>query len=499
MRHYSIHHQPAAIFSLPAFSCVGSCFRVPCICDSRKCDLPQPVHLHRTGEKHAYDYEKQTHFIALYTAATSYAGAARRGHRRITPLPACPSPLDNLLPASYLILMVARRSAHHRQFNIKQSLFKRRCIMPVYNNLRPAADMAEKDFELVFPKMSDTEKKRTVQHLLPLCEGLRNEISVKQADNNLLVASWNIKEFGHTTQRLYESYFYIAEIMARFDLIAVQEVKSTLKDLYIVMRLLGPDWGFQINDITEGKDGNSERSAYIYNKKRVELPGLSGEIQLWDELTQNSTIKQLKRTPYITGFRAGWKTFAMICLHLHPGEDPDDIKYRREEVTLLLEAIKEKVETKHMWNENLILCGDFNLYTGDTKDNPTIQAIKDAGYKEIESLVGKDTNASQTEAYDRFFLTQNEYFTLGFNAAGQENGGVFNPFNYVFQDGEHTTYKQFMVEQYTGDKDMNDPVNLEKYYKHPWRKNQLSDHFPIWFELIIDSSDKFLTEKLGEL
>ena len=35
-----------------------------------------------------------------------------------------------------------------------------------------------------------------------------------------------------------------------------------------------------------------------------------------------------------------------------------------------------------------------------------------------------------------------------------------------------------------------------KYFKHPWRKNQLSDHFPIWFELIIDSSGAFLAEKL---
>jgi hypothetical protein len=53
-----------------------------------------------------------------------------------------------------------------------------------------------------------------------------------------------------------------------------------------------------------------------------------------------------------------------------------------------------------------------------------------------------------------------------------------------------------MIEHYTGDKDPNEPGFLPKYFKHPWRKNQLSDHFPIWFELLIDSSDEFLQEKL---
>lgn len=30
---------------------------------------------------------------------------------------------------------------------------------------------------------------------------------------------------------------------------------------------------------------------------------------------------------------------------------------------------------------------------------------------------------------------------------------------------------------------------LASYFKHPWRKNQLSDHYPIWVELVIDSAD----------
>ncbi len=269
--------------------------------------------------------------------------------------------------------------------------------MPTYNDLRPERDFEKQDYELVFPGMTMTEKKRTIQNLLLLREGLDSEIPPRKAEHNLLVASWNIKEFGHTTQRLPESYFYTAEIISRFDLVAVQEVKSTLKDLNILMRLLGDEWAYLINDITEGDKGNSERSAYLYNKSRVEFAGLAGEIMLWDELTAGSGIKQLKRTPYITGFRSGWKTFAMVCLHLHPGKGKDDVAFRGKEVELLLAALAKKMSDRHLWNPNLVLCGDFNLYSGPTRDDPTIQKIKDAGFREVEGLEGEDTNASLSD------------------------------------------------------------------------------------------------------
>lgn len=373
--------------------------------------------------------------------------------------------------------------------------------MPFYNDLRPKADFNKKDYALIFPKMKKAEKKRTIKNLLRLKEGLSTEIAPKQADYNLLIASWNIKEFGHTTQRLSESYFYIAEILSHFDLIAIQEVKSYLDDLYIVMRLLGPDWGYIVNDITEGAAGNSERSAYVFNKKRVQFAGLAGEIVLWDDLTAGSDIKQLKRTPYITGFQAGWKKFAMINLHLHPGEDtdgdPNDFAFRACEVSLLQSALGEKISSGKIWNKNLILVGDFNFYNGPDKDDPTINLINQAGYQEVESLIGKDTNASETEAYDRIFIKRNEYFTLGEDQNGNEMGGVFNPFNYVFMFGEEPTYKNYMKSHYTGTKDLDAGNNLDKYFKHPWRKNQMSDHFPIWFELVIDSSAEFLNEKLA--
>ena len=365
-----------------------------------------------------------------------------------------------------------------------------------YNDLRPEEDFKKRDYELVFPHMTAVEKARAIGKLLELKRGLDSDIAQRRSDENLIIASWNLKEFGHTTQRLPETYFYIAEILSYFDLICIQEIKSTLNDLRIILRLLGNDWGYLVNDITEGSAGNSERSGYIFNKKRVELAGLAGEIVLWDTLTATSAIKQLKRTPYITGFTAGWKTFALINVHLQPGSTPTDVAYRSAEVDLLLQALDYKRTHGRLWTQNLVVIGDFNFYQGDTKNTPTIAAINAAGFREVESLIGVDTNVTQTEAYDHFFLTRNETFTLGQADDGRENGGVFDPFSYVFKIGEEALYAEYMQAQYTGSKDMSDPANQMDYFKHPWRKNQLSDHFPIWFELVIDSSDVFLERSL---
>lgn len=373
--------------------------------------------------------------------------------------------------------------------------------MPYYNDLRPDADFALKDYARVFPDMPEAERRRAIEGLIRLKQGLLAEVPARRTEANLLVASWNLKEFGHTTQRLPEAYFYIAEIFAAFDLIAVQEVKSTLRDLDIVMRILGSNWRYLVNDITDGRDGNSERSAYVYNTSRVRLSGLAGEITLWDEITADSPLgmRQLKRAPYMTGFLAGWKRFAMVNLHLHPGSGTANEAIRGEEVRLLLRALEEK--RKGLWSDNLVLVGDMNFY--ETDDVPSFQRLAAAGFGESEGLIGKDTNASQSEAYDRMFFRRNDYFEIARGADGVERGGVFNPFRHVYREDDWPAYREEMAQDHTTagmDAVIRaDDAKALSYYRHPWRKNQVSDHFPIWVELVIDDSVEFLASKRDAL
>ncbi|MEO0329191.1 MAG: endonuclease/exonuclease/phosphatase family protein [Pseudomonadota bacterium] len=374
--------------------------------------------------------------------------------------------------------------------------------MPVYNDLRPKKDFEKTDFLQIFPDIDVETKLRAIKGIIRLKMALGVQIPARKSEENLLIASWNIKEFGHTKQRRPEAYLYIAEIISNFDLVVIQEVKSTLKDLYLLKRLLGNDWEYLVSDITSGKDGNSERSAYVYNTKRVKLSGIAGELVLWDEITEDSEIKQLKRTPYLTGFRAGWKDFAMLSVHLEPDKDKKSVAFRQEEVRLLLAALKRKI--KEQWTSRLIIAGDFNFYK--SKDGPTVEMFNNAGFREIDSLKNLDTNASGSEVFDRMFVNRGSYFQIVKDAYGEEKGGVFDPFKLVYREGEETLYRDLIIEDYGGNRDIeNDPEVLRSQFQTYWKRNQISDHLPIWFELNIDDSVSFLDinskaleeEKLG--
>ena len=365
-------------------------------------------------------------------------------------------------------------------------------MMPWYNDLRPKSDNNKQDYALIFPDMSKTDKKRTIKRLLDLRISLR-QIPNKLNDQNILIGSWNIKEFGQMTNRISEAYFYIAEILSKFDLIAIQEIKNRLDDLSIVMRLLGSHWKFLINDMTGGKDGNMERFAYIYDSRRVNFSGLAGEIVLWDEIEKIHLIKQLKRTPYITGFRAGWKSFAIINVHLNPGNDTDSRGLRKKEVEALVAVIRERIEKKQLWTENLMVMGDFNIYS----DNEDIVAVlQEHGFNELSVLENAKTNISGTEGYDKIFYRKNEYFDIA-NTAG-DNGGVFKYFDTIFKEDEFSSYKAYMLEHKENPSTLTDDDAFRRYYNSYWKRNQMSDHYPIWIEMQIDHSDQFLQEKLED-
>ena len=84
------------------------------------------------------------------------------------------------------------------------------------------------------------EMPRSVAHELAfLSDALDSLVPSKQLDRNLLVASWNIRELGRTRRRNgrrtwgdsplrnLADIHYIAEILSRFDVIAIQEVAVT--------------------------------------------------------------------------------------------------------------------------------------------------------------------------------------------------------------------------------------------------------------------------------
>ena len=94
-------------------------------------------------------------------------------------------------------------------------------------------------------------------------------LPAKHTDFNLLVGSWNIRALGRVQPTFEESnrspkrnlraLASIAEVIRRFDVIAIQEVKRDTTALRTLMDdFLGPDWGLILSDVTAGSGGNTE-------------------------------------------------------------------------------------------------------------------------------------------------------------------------------------------------------------------------------------------------
>ncbi|WP_421811977.1 endonuclease/exonuclease/phosphatase family protein [Flagellimonas sp.] len=382
-----------------------------------------------------------------------------------------------------------------------------------YTDLRPDEELNTNRYFLVmldkynnYARLLDNEgKQRTIKGLLQLKEGLLNKVPPKGVDKNLLLASWNIKNFGRLKDRTAESLFYIAEIINAFDIVALQEINGDLNHFDKIMSLLGSDWKYTISDVTEGSAGNEERFGFIYDSRRVTHSGLSGELVIPDEfITANPIIKQLKRTPTFTGFESGWKKFSIVSLHLHPGDgandpgEPTDKEIRKEEVRLLMQLLELKLNRSSFEERNLIVLGDTNLYE---EDEDIVELMNDKGFFESDGLKGKYTNTSLNQIYDRIFLHVDKYFKIGKDENGQERGGVFKLFDYVYQNtpGAISKYHELMLSHKDDPSTLTSDEAFQSYFNRYWKRNQISDHLPVWLEIETDSTQSFLKNKLEAL
>jgi len=217
--------------------------------------------------------------------------------------------------------------------------------------------------------------------------------------NNLLVATWNLRAFGSLTRKWHSgpndspkrdlhAALCIAEILSRFDVIAIQEVKADLRALRDILKKLGPNWAFAMTDVTYGDPGNGERLAYLFDATRVKLSGLACELVIPENLNTpfataaNAFQRQFVRTPYAVSFLAGGETFVLVTLHVIYGDKGED---RHQELTAIARWLRNWAEQEDDFGHNLICLGDFNI---DRANDPQFQAFTSTGLAPAEDHTG---------------------------------------------------------------------------------------------------------------
>lgn len=325
---------------------------------------------------------------------------------------------------------------------------------------------------------------RTIEGLQRLRTALAAQIPTRTVSDTLLLATWNIREFdsGKYGYRSEEAYYYIAEILNHFDLISIQEVRDGLYPLQHLQRLLGDNWQFLVTDVTLGTSGNSERMAYLYDRRKVSFTGLAAELVLPKDKNAETEPLQLARSPYVAGFKAGWAYLTLATVHIYYGKgvavDPrrfDEIKSFSRTIAkhaAKLSGAPQYAPGAEVKPDNLIILGDFNIFN---RNDVTMQAITEAGFvvpEELKHIPG--SNVAKDRHYDQI-----AYYKQLARLKPTGNAGVFDFFEHVYRLEDESAYAR---ERET---------KPGRSFKD-WRTYRMSDHLPMWIELGIDDTDTYL-------
>jgi len=287
----------------------------------------------------------------------------------------------------------------------------------------------------------------------------------KELDRNLLVATWNIRAFGDLTKkwraetgdtpkRDLHALLCIKQIIERFDVVAIQEVRGNIRALRHMLKALGPDWGVILTDVTRGDPGNDERMAFVFDTRRVKPSGLACELVLPEEVIQSGPIdRQFARTPYAVSFKSGPATFILVTLHVLYGSAPAD---RIPELQAIARWLADWANDANAWDHNLIALGDFNI---DRSGDPLFDAFTSTGLEAPPELnaAPRTIFASGAEKfYDQIAWFRGGGGVPALSLKYANNGGYVDFRNLVLKNLSTTSLS--------------------------WR---VSDHFPLWTEFLL--------------
>ena len=321
-------------------------------------------------------------------------------------------------------------------------------------------------------RITDPQPPEVVAQLTSLAAALDQVIPAKQP-GNLLLGTWNVRAFDRLTPkwrsaagdspiRDLSNLLCISEVIRRFDIIAIQEVRSSAQALLTMLQVLGEGWAFLVTDVTAGPQGNHERLAFVFDQQRVRPSGLACELVVAAQdagIPQPILQRQFARTPYASSFACQTTPFTLVTLHVTYGQGPQDRIAELQEIARWLAGWAKGTDA---WGSNLIALGDFNI---DRQDDPLYQAFTSTGLRppaplnHVPRTIFDDPDPAAPPDH-RHFYDQIAWFadTPGVPALSMAyaNGGMFD-----FTTGLIPAASRVQLS---------------------WR---ISDHFPLWVEYLL--------------
>jgi deoxyribonuclease-1-like protein len=248
------------------------------------------------------------------------------------------------------------------------------------------------------------------------------------------IASFNIQVFGESKLAKPKVMQILAQVIRRFDVVAIQEVRATTQDVLprFVQQINaeGASYNFVLGPRL-GRTSSKEQYAILYNQATIQLvPGSMYTIDDPDD--------RLHREPMVAGFTvrgpppAQAFTFTLIDIHT----DPDEVASEMNALDDVYRAVREDGRRE----DDIILLGDLNT------DDAHLGELGKMPYL-VAAISKQPSNTRGNKLYD----------------------------NIIF-DRRATT-------EYTGRSGV---LNLIREYQLSMQDAlEVSDHFPVWAEFSV--------------
>ena len=320
------------------------------------------------------------------------------------------------------------------------------------------------------------------ERLFALRAQLDRDIPQKSLSKNLLIATWNIRKLGGDDfgGRTEEALAYIATIIDRYDIVAIQEIFGDLKILDRLKVYLGEHWDYFFSDTSIGMGGDDYRLGYFYDKRKVVQGGMISDLWLPSVRSRDKEGRfhykpavQLLRPPFNIGFKIADKRLILCNLHLVFGSQQRK-EERLDELSNILKYWEWRTALKNVWSKNVVMLGNFQTEKLTDKE---MYLIRDSVFDATEALL-VPSNAYKNRYYNQMaFHIAQEDFTFS------KEGGAFDFHESVFRPIDYEAYEAEVADAIATRSDKNDFESHLDFYKRLWRAAQMSDNLPLWVEL----------------
>ena len=270
----------------------------------------------------------------------------------------------------------------------------------------------------------------------PILSDNTPRIDKNSSNETIKVLSWNLYNFGKSKDD--QEIEYIAKKLKDFDIVAIQEVSTSLYGVRAVGKLAdqlnrtGSKWEYKISDPTSG-DGK-ERYAYFWKTTTKDA-----KISLKKDWLEQTIAQKVDREPYMARFEVISKkdkttnTVLIGSFHAVPtSKDPE------KEIVFLAEIPNQYRK------DNILILGDFNL---------------DGKHEAFNGL------------RERSFVAAFKNQETSLRMKPKDGSALNEPYDNIFVETRAFTIKKSEV------------IHFYKDYKSLKEARYISDHIPIWVEL----------------